>query len=83
MSIAFYSNKHEKKKKINSPIFCHYPSQFITLHWSDGDERELVMRANVDGRFFLRAPPSLFISTLCLCIHVVEQETAPGLRVYS
>lgn len=46
-------------------------SQFTALDWSAGDERELLMRANVDGRCFF----SIFI--LCL-FHAYMRESKKG-----
>lgn len=75
MSVAFNSNKH-KMGKNNKPIIVIILSQFTALDWSAGDERELLMRANVDARGFLRHPP-LYFYTLYVPAYMWESKWEP------
>ncbi len=59
--------------KNNKPIIVIVLSQFTALDWSAGDERELLMHANVDGRGFLRHPP-LYFYTLYISVYMWESK---------
>lgn len=49
------------RKEINNPIIVIILFQFTALDWSAGDERELLMRANMSGRDFCDVLLSIFL----------------------